>query len=199
MEEQHIPAAGDRVRTGSDRLSGALTAGARRRAARTRGRPSCDTPLRSTSRSWTGEHVRRNLAELPSDDPAATVGAFLDRIRSIVADAAVGRSCAVAAVVMEAGQHDVALTSAAGAALSSWVAALEGQFVALGATPASARQAATLLIVFLEGTQVLCRALGDLAPFDAGRAAVEASVTALLRVDAPDLGTQPPDEGDSKG
>ncbi len=135
--------------------------------------------------TWTGQRVRRNIAALEGTGPAEVVGEFLDRIRGIVADASAGRSCAVAAVVVEAGQRDEELTAAAATALRSWVQALQDRLIELGASPLSARQAATLLIVFLEGTQVLCRAVGDLAPFDDARAAVERSVAGLFALDSP--------------
>ena len=130
--------------------------------------------------TWTGERIRHSIAALEGAEPAAVVGAFLDRIRIIVREASQGRSCAVAAVVVEAGQRDDGLTAAAGAALASWVAALRDRLLDLGVEESSAHRASTLLVVFLEGTQVLCRAVGDIAPFDDSRGALEVAIGALL-------------------
>lgn len=126
--------------------------------------------------TWTGERVRDNLIALPGPGPDDVVTAFLDAIRPVVAKAADGVSCAVAAVVVEAGQRDEPLTAAANAALQSWTATLEARLIEAGAESDTARRAAVLLITFLEGTQVLCRAAGNLTPFDDARAVVEDAV-----------------------
>ncbi len=130
--------------------------------------------------TWTGERVRQNLVALPGTSPDDVVTAFLDEIRPVVARAAEGVSCAVAAVVVEAGQRDEELTATTHAALQSWTAALEARLLKAGALAGSARVVAVLLVTFLEGTQVLCRAAGDLRPFDEARTAVEDAVGSAL-------------------
>lgn len=132
--------------------------------------------------TWTGERVRDNVTALPGAGPDDVVTAFLDAIRPIVASATDGSSCAVAAVVLEAGQRDERLTAAADAALQSWTAALEARLTRAGAERVMARRAAVLLVTFLEGTQVLCRAAGNLMAFDEARAVVEDAVRLTLRV-----------------
>lgn len=138
--------------------------------------------------AWTGRRVLGNLDALAGSTPAEVTAAFLDRIRPIVADASIGRSCAVAAVVVETGQRDDELTHVAGAALQSWIAALRKHLAELGVAPAVAQQVATLLITFLEGTQVLCRAVGGLDPFDDARPIVLASIVAVLTTRSNDDG-----------
>ena len=130
--------------------------------------------------AWTGERVRANLEALSGDSPGEIVTTFFEAIRPIVDKASHGTSCAVAAVVLEAGQRDASLTQTAHTALQSWVEALTSRLVAAGAAPMSAHHVAVLLITFLEGTQVLCRAAGDLATFDDASAAVAALIGASL-------------------
>ncbi|THG32522.1 TetR/AcrR family transcriptional regulator [Glaciibacter flavus] len=134
---------------------------------------------------WTGNRVKTNLVTLPGSEPAEVLAEFLDAIRPVVAEAATGVSCAVAAVVLETGQVDRSLTAVASEALQSWVDTLEARLVATGAPAAAAHAVAVLLIVFLEGTQVLCRAAGDMSPFDDGAAAVRAAGSALTLEEKP--------------
>lgn len=128
--------------------------------------------------AWTGERVRSNFEALPGGDAGQVVATFLDAIRPIIGKAAGGTSCAVAAVVLEAGQRDAMLTETAHSALRSWTDVLEGRFRAAGVEPSTANRLALLLITFLEGSQVLCRAAGDINAFD------EASSMLVKMVDA---------------
>ena len=117
---------------------------------------------------WTGEVVAGHLSFLRGEAPGEVIEAFLEEIRPVVAQAARGRSCAVAAVVIEMGQNDSLLTHAASAALRSWVASLELRLVDCGMASGAARSTAVLMIAFLEGAQVMCRARGDMTYFDEG-------------------------------
>ena len=142
--------------------------------------PQGKSELTRAAVSWTGDRVRANLESLHGDTPSQVVTAFLEAIRPVVGEASGGTSCAVAAVVLEAGQRDASLTETAHAALRSWVDALEASLVSAGAAPVAAHQVAVLLITFLEGTQVLCRAAGDLTAFDDASAAVVALISTSL-------------------
>lgn len=130
--------------------------------------------------AWTGRRVRTNLASLSGTGPLECLDAFLDAVRPIVMEASLGRSCAVAAVVIETGQVNAGLTETAQAALRSWVETIAERLVAAGADPAAAQTMSAMLVVFLEGTQVLCRASGDLQPFDGSVAAIRAAARTLL-------------------
>ena len=130
--------------------------------------PDGKTQLARDAVAWTGQRVAANLSFLPGDTPAEVFNAFLEKIRPIVAQATLGRSCAVAAVVIEMGQSDSSLTHAASEALQSWVAALEKRLLDCGMTPGTARSTSVLMVAFLEGIQVLCRARGDMTSFDEG-------------------------------
>lgn len=142
--------------------------------------PQGKVELTRAAVSWTGDRVRANLEALHGDDPSQVVATFLDAIRPVVGEAAGGTSCAVAAVVLEAGQRDASLTRTAHEALRSWMKALDSRLVSAGAAPLAARQVSALLIAFLEGTQVLCRASGDLTAFDDGSAAIAALIGSSL-------------------
>ena len=150
--------------------------------------PQGKSELTRAAVSWTGDRVRANIEAVRGDDPLQVVTAFLEAIRPVVGEASGGTSCAVAAVVLEAGQRDATLTETAHVALRSWIAALDARLLFVGAAPVVARQVSVLLITFLEGTQVLCRAAGDLTAFDDASAAIAALVrTSLDPIAAPPL------------
>ena len=118
-----------------------------------------------------GHDVRAALAELPSGSPQAVVGAFLAAVRPVVLASAAGGGCAVAAVGI--GTDEEALREVAAGAFASWVEQLAERLATAGLPPETATDLATTLIVLLEGAHVLCRAAGDIQPFDrAARTAV---------------------------
>ena len=131
--------------------------------------------------AWTGRRVRDQFAALDADDTETVLRSFLDLIRPVVAQAAGGTSCAVAAVAAEAAPSQAALTSAAGEALQSWVDALGARLRQAGAAPADARATAQLMIAFLEGSLVLARATGDAASFEGSARALLQAGRALDR------------------
>jgi TetR/AcrR family transcriptional repressor of lmrAB and yxaGH operons len=142
-----------------------------------------------------GADVRTHLAGLPADSPSAVVDAFLALIRPVVAAAADGCGCAVAAATLGAdpaanpaadlavpsapGTDDDALRRVAAAAFSSWTEELAGRLASAGMPPAEAADLATTLVALLEGAQILCRAAGTLEPFE--RAARTAATLAVSR------------------
>lgn len=142
--------------------------------------PNGKTELTREAVAWTGRRVQMNLSTLSATTAVEVVSAFLDTVRPVVADAALGSSCAVAAVIMETGRVDASLTQTAQAALQSWTDALDARLIEAGAAPAAAHAVAVVLITLLEGTQILCRAAGDLTPFDAAAASVHAAARVLL-------------------
>jgi AcrR family transcriptional regulator len=121
-----------------------------------------------------GADVRAHLAGLPAGSPSAVVDAFLALVRPVVAAAAQGCGCAVAAATLGAdpaappalGTDDDGLRRVAAAAFSSWTEELAGRLASAGMPPAEAADLATTLIALLEGAQILCRAAGTLEPFD---------------------------------
>jgi AcrR family transcriptional regulator len=142
-----------------------------------------------------GAEVLGHLATLSGDSPTEVVRAFLAAVRPVVAASAAGSGCAVAAVALSptgpadpvgptgaAGAGDASVTAGAGttevaaAAFDSWVGQLTATLTTAGAPPAEAAELASALIALLEGAHVLCRAAGDLAPFDRAASAVDALV-----------------------
>ena len=117
-----------------------------------------------------GRQVREHLARLPTQSPAAVVDAFLTLIRPVVRASAEGGGCAVAAVTvdtgLEAGAKDPGLRRIADSAFSGWTGQLAERLTAAGLEPEPARDLAATLVILLEGAHVLCRASGDLEPFD---------------------------------
>ncbi|WP_169790778.1 TetR/AcrR family transcriptional regulator [Streptacidiphilus albus] len=123
-----------------------------------------------------GEDVSGFLAALPADDPLGVVEAFLALVRPVVAASAGGGGCAVAAVTVggNGDAEDDALRSIAASAFAAWGDRLAERLVAAGLAPEEAADLAALLLSLLEGAHVLCRAAGELGPFDrAARTAVE--------------------------
>ncbi len=123
-----------------------------------------------------GEDVSGFLAALPADDPLGVVEAFLALVRPVVAASAGGSGCAVAAVAVggSGDAEDDALRSVAASAFAAWGDRLAERLVAAGLAPGEAADLAALLLSLLEGAHVLCRAAGELDPFDrAARTAVE--------------------------
>jgi TetR/AcrR family transcriptional regulator, lmrAB and yxaGH operons repressor len=137
-----------------------------------------------------GADVRAHLAGLPAGSPSAVVDAFLAMIRPVVAAAAGGSGCAIAAATLGAvppsaaspgaappsaaspgvappsGAGHEGLRGVAATAFSSWTTQLAERLTTAGMPPAEADELAITLISLLEGAQILCRAAGSLDPFD---------------------------------
>jgi hypothetical protein len=86
----------------------------------------------------------------------------------VLATSITGGGCAVAAVTVgEAGEQETGeLRRIAADAFSAWTQAVAERLTTAGLRPDDATDLATTLITLLEGAHVLCRAAGDLAPFD---------------------------------
>jgi TetR/AcrR family transcriptional repressor of lmrAB and yxaGH operons len=130
-----------------------------------------------------GADIRAILAALPASDPVAVVEAFLAAVRPAVAASACGGGCAVAAITVAAGSGTDAdgaeLRAVAAAAFASWIDQLDERLGAAGLAPAEAADLAATLIALLQGAHVLCRAAGQLEPFDrAARTALALTRTA---------------------
>lgn len=115
-----------------------------------------------------GQQVRALLAELPADSPLTVVQAFLDTVRPAVQASTGGGGCAVAAVTVNAGADDdnEALRQVAATAFDAWTDQLAERLTTAGLTPGEAADLAAMLITLLEGAHVMCRAAGNLRPFD---------------------------------
>jgi TetR/AcrR family transcriptional repressor of lmrAB and yxaGH operons len=117
-----------------------------------------------------GRQVREHLAQLPVRSPAAVLDGFLAAIRPVVQASADGGGCAVAAITVAAGigsdAQDADLRGIADTAFSAWTGQLAERFTVAGLEPEAAEDLAVTLIILLEGAHVLCRASGDLEPFD---------------------------------
>jgi transcriptional regulator LmrA/YxaF-like protein len=115
-----------------------------------------------------GRQVHEALGELPADDPAAVVPAFLDLVRPVVQASAAGGGCAVAAVTigsgLESGEQE--LRRIADSAFSGWADQLAERLSASGLDADRARDLAATLIILLEGAHVLRRASGNVEPFE---------------------------------
>ena len=107
----------------------------------------------------------------PVDTEAKVIDAFLELVRPVVLESAAGAGCAVAAVVNETLPGDP-LQAGSREVLDSWRTSLATHLRQAGATRRRADQVATLLLTTLEGAHVLCRAAGDIEPFDRAAAAL---------------------------
>jgi TetR/AcrR family transcriptional repressor of lmrAB and yxaGH operons len=142
--------------------------------------PGGKSQLAREAVTWTGEMVRGQLISLQGDGPQGLVSEFLTAIRPVIEQSAHGAGCAVAAGTVRSAESDDLLMAAANDALKTWVTELDHKLLDLGTSVEVARALSTLLIVFLEGTHVLCRAAGDLEPFDAAAPALVALAGALV-------------------
>lgn len=113
-----------------------------------------------------GEQVRGSLGDLVGADPQTVVLAFVAKVRPVVLAAIDGYSCAVAAASVGS-TEDAELRRTAGGAFTAWVQELAARLADAGLPTEKAADTAALLISMLEGAQVVCRAVGDIEPFDA--------------------------------
>ncbi|MTD52992.1 TetR/AcrR family transcriptional regulator [Amycolatopsis pithecellobii] len=127
--------------------------------------------------TWTGHRVRTEFERIEGDDPGAVLRNFVDLMRPVVAKAAGGTSCAVAAVTVEASPEQAALNTAAEAAFRSWIDVLEERLRQVGVTASQAVATAQLMVTFLEGSLVLARATGTLTVFEQSASALLQALT----------------------
>ncbi|WP_405486333.1 TetR family transcriptional regulator C-terminal domain-containing protein [Nocardia sp. NBC_00511] len=116
--------------------------------------------------------MREHLAGLPAENPVGLVDAFLATVRPVVEESAGGAGCAVAAVTVDTDSGE--LRTVAATAFDSWTETLADRLTAAGVGKDEAMDLATTLITLLQGAHVLCRAAGNIEPFDRmARAAAE--------------------------
>ena len=115
---------------------------------------------------WTGGSVLAGIGHLDADTPAGLVEQFLGAIRHVLAESALGSSCAVAAVTLGTTVAGESPATDAQAALVSWIDALAQALERLGTPADRAADVAATLVVVLQGSHVLTRATGSLETFD---------------------------------
>ena len=123
------------------------------------------------------EDVRAHLSALPASTPHAVVQAFLAAVRPVVAASTTGGGCPVAAITVGSDAGTQPLRQIAAGAFTAWSDALAERLRAAGVPPDDAADLATSLITLLEGAHVLCRAAGDLEPFERAARATTTLVT----------------------
>jgi AcrR family transcriptional regulator len=149
--------------------------------------PGGKRQLVAEAASRNAEAVREGLAGLPGATPSELVEAFLTAVRPVVRGSAGGGGCAVAAVTVGVEVGDD-LRALAARQFESWIGAVAQRLRETGLSDEQATDLATTLIVLLEGAHVLCRAAGDLEPFErAARLAL-----AMCERTTPVVGRKPP-------
>ena len=131
--------------------------------------------------TWTGRRVQAQFAEIEADNPDAVLNGFIGLVRPVVARAAAGTSCAVAAVTVETTPSQTTLTAAVAEAFRSWTDVLDARLRAVGVGPPDALAIAQLMIAFLEGSLVVARASGEVATFEATASTLLRAARALWR------------------
>jgi TetR/AcrR family transcriptional regulator, lmrAB and yxaGH operons repressor len=134
--------------------------------------PEGKSQLVAEAATRNAQDVRLHLSQLPGGSPRQVVEAFLALIRPVVEQSAHGSGCAVAAVAMGADLANIGLREIAADAFTAWRHELTGKLTAGGMAPEEASALAATLITLLEGAHVLCRAAGDLEPFDQAAKAI---------------------------
>ena len=112
------------------------------------------------------QDVRGILSRLPAASPRDVVEAFLAMIRPVLEQSTRGSGCAVAAVTVGTDTADDSLREIAADAFTAWRRELTGKLTTAGMATEQASGLAATLITVLEGAHVLCRATGDLEPFE---------------------------------
>jgi TetR/AcrR family transcriptional repressor of lmrAB and yxaGH operons len=138
--------------------------------------PEGKSQLVAEAATRNAQDVRASLSQLPAGSPRDVVEAFLAMIRPVVEQSASGSGCAIAAVAMGAGTADSGLRDIAADAFNAWRRELAGKLTAGGMAADQASGLAATLITLLEGAHVLCRAAGDLEPFDQAARAITSLV-----------------------
>lgn len=133
--------------------------------------PGGKTQLVTEAAARNGAYVRAALAALPAQSAREVADAFLTAVRPVAETAAGGCGCAISAI-----SQDTALRQQATETFASWIDALAGRLAAAGLPADEAQELASTLIALLEGALVLCRAAGDLEPFER----ITRTVTALI-------------------
>ncbi|MGW3286334.1 TetR/AcrR family transcriptional regulator [Streptomyces sp. NPDC001002] len=98
------------------------------------------------------------------------VRAYFDRAREGMVGSGYQRGCAVAPLVIEAGEEAEELDAAGRRALAAMIDGMAFQLIVLGVGNAAARELAHTVIAALEGALVTSRALRSPEPFDAVQA-----------------------------
>jgi TetR/AcrR family transcriptional repressor of lmrAB and yxaGH operons len=124
-----------------------------------------------------GHQVRDHIATLPVPSPTAVVQAFCEAIRPVIAASSRGGGCAVAAVTVGSNVDQDRLRRVATSAFASWTDQLAERLRLAGMDRCAAIDLAHMMIMILEGAQVLCRAAGNTEPFEHAAC----SLTALMR------------------
>jgi AcrR family transcriptional regulator len=135
--------------------------------------PGGKTQLVAEAATRNAQDVRENLSQLPADSPRVLVEAFLAMIRPVVEQSARGSGCAVAAVALGTDAADAGLREIAAGAFTAWRSELAGKLAAGGMAAEQASALAATLVTLLEGAHVLCRAAGDIEPFDQAAKAIK--------------------------
>ncbi|MGS2810531.1 TetR/AcrR family transcriptional regulator [Nocardia sp. MW-W600-9] len=135
--------------------------------------PGGKTELVAEAARLHGQDIASRMAELAGPDPRAVVASFVEFARPVMAEAARGSGCAIAAVTVPAGKDGDELCRIAATTFAAWIDRLTAALAGAGMAPDAAADLACLLIGLLEGAQVLCRAERGTGPFDrAARAAM---------------------------
>jgi AcrR family transcriptional regulator len=134
--------------------------------------PGGKSQLVAEAAARNAQDVRESLGRLPDGSPRFLVEAFLTMIRPVVEQSARGSGCAIAAVAMGTDNADTGLREIAADGFTAWRRELAGKLTAAGMAGERAAGLAATLITLLEGAHVLCRAAGDLEPFDQAATAI---------------------------
>ena len=134
--------------------------------------PGGKSQLVAEAAARNAQDVRESLSQLPDGSPRDVVEAFLAMIRPVVEQSANGSGCAIASVAMGTGIPDAGQREIAADAFNTWRRELAGKLTASGMAAERASGLAATLIILLEGAHVLCRAAGDLEPFEQGATAI---------------------------
>jgi AcrR family transcriptional regulator len=115
---------------------------------------------------WTSERVLAHQRACAAKTPAGVLECFIDMWRQVVVTSAGTAGCVVAGVALDTGPDDKALMTAVRATFQSWVELLADQLGVAGVPAARAKPIARATLAGMEGSLILCRAEGSVAPLE---------------------------------
>ena len=122
-----------------------------------------------------GGEVTARIEALDGHSVHEVASNFFALVRPVVLESVEGAGCPVAAITTEV-DTGVALAAAARTVFEAWTGSLQERLEVAGAGRDEARALSETLIIALEGSHVLCRALATITPFNSVATSILASI-----------------------
>ena len=131
--------------------------------------------------AWTSRRILAYQRGCPGRTPEDIVEHFVDLFRQSLIESNCQAGCPAAATALGFGSRDPMTKRSVKVALRAWIGLLGTQLRARGVSPNRARSLATTTVAAVEGSLILCRAEGSVAPLDAIRTPLRLVAKASFR------------------